>query len=48
MEANATGLRLATFEPTGLAGTGVVRAWLWDTRVADVRALAERYRAARP
>ena len=48
MKTDATGLRVAIFGPTGLVGTGVRRAWLGDLRVAEIRALADRYRAARP
>jgi uncharacterized protein YbjT (DUF2867 family) len=35
-------LRVAIFGATGLAGTGVVRAWLEDPRVAEVRAVTRR------
>lgn len=42
MDSEATGLTVAIFGPTGLAGTGVVHAWLGDPRVAEVRAVARR------
>ena len=42
MEAPEQELRVAIFGPTGLAGTGVVRAWLDDPRVAEVRAVTRR------
>ncbi len=35
-------LRVAVFGPTGVAGIGVVRAWLDDPRVAEVRAVTRR------
>lgn len=38
----AAGLRVAIFGATGLAGTGVVRAWHEDPRVAEVRAVTRR------
>ncbi len=39
MTGSERGLRVAVFGPTGLAGAGVVRAWLNDPRVKRVRAV---------
>ena len=39
-------LSVAVFGPTGLAGTGVVQAWLADPRVREVRAVTRRPLAA--
>jgi len=41
------GLRVAIFGPTGLAGTGVLHAWLRDPRVSAVRAVTRRPLSAR-
>jgi len=40
--ADAQRLRVAIFGATGLAGTGIVRAWLGDPRVAEVLAVTRR------
>lgn len=39
-------LRVAVFGATGLAGTGVVQAWLGDPRVREMRAVTRRPLAA--
>ena len=42
MAAREDELRVAIFGATGLAGTGVLRAWLDDARVTEVRAITRR------